>query len=119
MNTLAEIISTIAIVAIVILFLNPTGLTMPESTLSMLILGLIVAFLAFAALIWKEKSADEREQLHVFQSGRISFLIGTSILVIAIVSQVFTHEVDPWLVIALSVMVLSKLLMRVYSRFKM
>ena len=55
-----ETISAIAILGIAILFLNPGHLTMPDSMQSMLIIGLIVSFLTFAAYLFREKSSDER-----------------------------------------------------------
>ena len=49
-----ETISAIAILGIAILFLNPGHLTMPDNMQSMLIIGLIVSFLTFAAYLFRE-----------------------------------------------------------------
>ena len=116
---ITETLTTIAIFIIAIIFLNPGHLTMPDTVNSLLILGFIVAFLTFAAFVLKEKSKDEREELHILKAGRISYLSGVGILVIGIILQALKHEVDPWLVIAICVMVLSKIFSRIYSRFKM
>lgn len=116
---ITETISAFVILGITILFLNPGHLTMPKSMVSMLIIGLIVAFLAFAAFILKEKSSDEREAIHVLTAGRISYLVGVGTLIFGVIVQALSHNIDPWLVIALCTMVLSKLLSRAYSRFRM
>jgi len=114
-----ETISAVVILGITILFLNPGHLAMPDSLVSMLIVGLIIAFLTFAAFILKEKSADEREAMHILTAGRISYLVGVAALVMGIIFQGLNHEIDPWLVIALCAMVFSKLLSRIYSHLKM
>ncbi len=114
-----ETLSAIMILGITIIFLNPTSLTMPSSVQSMLILGLIMSFLIFAAFIFREQSGDERETMHRLVSGRISYLVGVGTLIIGIIVQTYMHQIDNWLVIAVCAMVLSKLLARIYSQFKM
>lgn len=114
-----ETLSAVVILAIAVLFLNPGHLSMPDTMQSMLIVGIILAFLTFAAFILKEKSSDERESLHILAAGRISYLVGVGTLILGIIVQGLNHNIDPWLIIVLCAMVLSKLLSRIYSRFKM
>lgn len=114
-----ETLSAIVILGIAIVFLNSGNLSMPSSVDSMLIVGLILAFLTFAAYVLREKSSDEREAIHVMKAGRYSYLVGVGTLIVGIVSQATTHEIDPWLVFALCAMVFSKLLSRIYLHFKM
>jgi uncharacterized membrane protein YiaA len=119
MKSLIETISTICIVSIAILFLNPTHLTMPDSFQTTLILSVIIAFLFFAAVLWREKPEDERDQSHIIHAGRLSYIIGVGLVVVGILLQAVKHEVDAWLVITLCDMVLSKFLSRLYFRLKM
>ena len=114
-----ETLSAIVILGIAIIFLNPSHLTMPDSMVSMLIVGLIIAFLTFAAYLFREKSSDERELVHVLTAGRISYLVGVGTLIFGIIIQALKHEIDPWLVIVLCSMVVAKLLSRIYSQIKM
>jgi hypothetical protein len=114
-----ESISAIAILGIAIIFLNPGHLTMPDSMVSMLIVGLIVSFLTFAAYLLREKSSDERETIHILSAGRISYLVGVGTLILGVVVQALKHEIDAWLVITLCAMIFSKLLSRIYSHFRM
>lgn len=116
---IVESISAIAILGIALLFLNPGHLAMPESLISMLVVGLIISFLTFAAYLFREQSSDERETIHILKAGRISYLVGVGALIVGIILQALKHEIDPWLVIALSAMVFSKLLSRIYSHFRM
>lgn len=114
-----ETISAVTILGIAILFLNPGHLTMPDTIVSMLIVALIISFLTFAAYLFREKSSDEREAVHILTAGRISYLVGVGTLIIGVILQALKHDIDPWIVIALCAMVFSKLLSRIYSNFKM
>ncbi len=114
-----ETVSALTILGIALLFLNPGHLAMPDSLVSMLIIGLIVAFLTFAAFIFRESSVDERESLHILRAGRISYLVGVAALITGVIIQTLMHEIDAWLIIALCAMIFSKLLSRIYSHFKM
>lgn len=114
-----ETLSATLILGIAILFLNPGHLTMPDTMVSMLIITLIISYLTFAAYLFREKSSDEREAVHILTAGRISYLVGVGTLIIGIILQALKHEIDPWLVIALCAMIFSKLLSRIYSHFKM
>ncbi|MFZ1721877.1 MAG: hypothetical protein WAU07_05225 [Microgenomates group bacterium] len=113
-----EVIIGIVLLGILGIFLNPTHLLMPDSINMMLILGLILGFLAFIGLVWREHASDEREVMHIGKAGRLSFFSGTSILVIGIVIQAMQHEIDPWLLYALSVMVLAKLVSRIFHNLR-
>lgn len=114
-----ETVSALVILGIAIIFLNPTHLTMPDTMVSMLIIGFIIAFLTFAAYLFRERSSDERESMHVLTAGRISYLVGVGTLIIGIILQALKHEIDPWLVIVLCSMILAKLTSRIYSQIKM
>lgn len=112
---LKEIIITLLLVVILGALLLPTKLLMPMSMDTMLILGLILFFFIFIAFFWKEKAADEREQIHQMNAGRTSFFIGTGLLLVGIVLQSFRHNIDPWLIYALIGMLVGKLVSRIYS----
>lgn len=116
---ITETLTLIIIFVIAIIFLNPGHLAMPDTINSILIFGFILAFLIFAAFIIREKSSDERESLHILKAGRLSYLTGVGVLVLGIIFQALKHEVDPWLVLAICAMTLSKIISRIYSRFKL
>ncbi len=79
---------------------------------SFFLIGLVLAFCFFAVFVWKERALDEREEQQRLMTGRIGFLAGAGLLVAGIIIQTLRHELDTWLVITLSGMVLAKLLTR-------
>lgn len=106
----SELFLSALIVSLLIVFLNPFNLLMPPSVVMMLIVGLIVFFGIFGAIIWKEKPRDEREALLSQRAGRIAFLTGTTVLVIGITYQEYYHTLDSWLIYALVAMILGKVI---------
>lgn len=117
-NTLQEIIVSLILIALLVFFLNPFQLWMPNALLMMMVLGLLVVFALFAGFVWRENARDEREGFHRMLAGRIAFLIGAATLVIGIVVQSFQHTLDPWLVIALGIMIFAKIIGLIYGRIK-
>jgi len=80
----------------------------------MLVLALVL-FGIFASFILREKTVDERDAVHETLAGRNAFLAGSTILILGIVVEGYTHTVDPWLVIALIVMIVVKIGTRFWS----
>ena len=117
-NSIQEIIISIVLVILLVLLLNPLYFWMPNMMLMTIIVGLVLVFSMFVVFVWREQAQDEREELHKLKSGRIAFLAGASILMIGIVVEGLSHDIDIWLIIALSVMILSKVIGLAYNRFK-
>ena len=115
---IGEIIISVCLAILLMLLASPIDLLMPTNTSVMLIGALVLVFLIFSTIVWKEKAADERENLHRLQAGRISFLIGSSILVLGIIVQSLRHDIDIWLILGLLGMVITKILSRIYSQIK-
>lgn len=113
-----EILSAFIILAIAMLFLTVSSLTMPSTLFSMLVVLLLLAFIVFTTFVLKEKPADEREAQLSQQAGRASFLAGVGILVIGIIYQAFMHNIDIWLVGALCLMVTTKLIFLILTNHK-
>lgn len=111
-NNLAETIVTIALLVIAVLLLNPFHFWMPDVVvICMLAIGLAL-FGVFASYILREQSVDEREAQHKSMAGRNAFLAGSAVIMLGIVVQGYTHNVDPWLVVALVVMIIVKIVTR-------
>ncbi len=113
---ISEVLAALILVGILIAFLNPMGLLMPETTFMLLLVILVLTYFIFMGFIWKESRGDEREQIHRLYGGRISFFTGSATLIVGIVMQSLRHEIDPWLIITLGIMILTKILMRIYSQ---
>ena len=72
--------------------------------------GLIV----WAGFILQEKPQDEREVVLKMRSGRIAYVSGLAILLLALIVQGLEHQIDPWIAVSLGVMVAAKLIARIY-----
>lgn len=117
-NFLQEIFVSATLVVLLVLFLNPFDFWMPNALLMMMVFGLVIVFAIFSSFIWKEYAKDEREILHRMLAGRTAYLAGTGVLVLGIIIQSFRHELDPWLVFALDIMILAKTIGLLYGRIK-
>lgn len=111
-----ETITAIFLIVLLSAFLHPTGLLMPKSMEMILLVLFILASFIFLALIWKEQAIDEREQAHQLSAGRISFFVGSSMLTFGIVYQALHHDIDPWLIVTLGIMILTKIIVRIYNQ---
>ena len=107
-NNIPEILIASTLVVLAFILLDPFGAFMPTSTQMMVLILFLVLFTAFFGLIWREKASDERENLHRLIAGRMGYLLGSSGLVVGIAIQSFSHQVDPWLIISLILMLLGK-----------
>jgi hypothetical protein len=105
---LSEMLVAIAIVVALTLLINPFHIIMTSALTLTLIMVLAVAVIAFAVFIWREKPSDEREALYSLKAGRISYLIGGAVLVLAIIVQSIHHHLDLWLAVTLGAMVVTK-----------
>lgn len=115
-NFTLEVVIAGVLIVCAVLVLNPFHFWMPH----MMVIGMLALFLAalavFGVFVLDEKPADEREEAHRSLAGRIAFLVGSAVLTLGIVAQELQEDsVDPWLVVALVLMVLSKIGTRIYS----
>jgi Na+/H+ antiporter NhaD/arsenite permease-like protein len=118
MKTKLEILAGIIVLIILIGFLNPTKLLMPDSLIKMLMVALILIFLFLIGLVWQEVPEDERDTQHISKSGRYAFIGGSIVLVLGISLQALRHSIDPWLLYALATMVLIKIISRLLHRIR-
>ena len=102
------------VLALSVVLLNPFGVFMPDMLVIALVAIMLVAFSFFSVFIIKESARDEREVLLRMVASRYAFLLGAAILMAGITYQTFSHDVDPWLVVALASMIGAKIITRVY-----
>ena len=117
-NFLQEVVVSLVLIILLVLLLNPFNFWMPTNVLIIMLVGLMVVFAMFTSFVWREDAKDEREVLHRMFSGRVAYLIGTGTLVLGIIIQCFWHQLDPWLVVTLGLMILAKILGIAYSKTK-
>ncbi len=114
-NNIKEIIITLCLISIAVLLLNPFNFWMPDMMVMCMLAIALALFGVFASFILREKIFDERDSLHRTLAGRNAFIGGATVLMIGIVVQGYTHTVDPWLVVALIVMIFAKITTRIWS----
>jgi len=115
MKNFKEILTALGLVVILTFLMDPMGMYYHNMTVVFSITILILLFVSFSIFVWKDKPADEREEVHQSFAGRVAFLSGTALMIIGVVVQSFNHAIDFWLVLALIVMIISKLIALRYS----
>ena len=100
--------SSATLICLGILLADPFDISMNNMVLIVVSGMLLASFALFAGLLWKERAADEREAVLVDKAGRFGYIAGMSTLTIGIVVQSFTHDVDVWLVLTVSMMIIAK-----------
>lgn len=111
-----ELLISFALLVLLVLLLHPFGFFMPGRMHMMMLLLVTIIFVIFAGFIWKEKARDERELLHRSIGSRFAFLSGMGILVIGVLMESIAKQLDPWLIVALCVMVIAKIIGLMYSQ---
>lgn len=114
-NNIKETIVTVSLIILSVLLLNPFHFWMPDMMVMCMLASSLVLFAIFASFILREKTVDERDDVHRTLAGRNAFLAGSAVLMLGIVIQGYTHSVDPWLVVALIAMILVKIVTRMWS----
>ena len=112
---LQELIAPSILIVLAILLLNPFHFWMPDMMVMGMLAALLVFFGVFTSFILKEKAFDERDDINRSLAGRNAFLAGSAVLMLAIVIQGYEHAIDPWVVIALIVMIIVKIATRFWS----
>ena len=115
---IGELILSIALIALLLFFLNPVLIFLPMPMHPFMIPLLVILFIIFAGMLWKERPTDEREQLHTFIASRFAYFAGVAILTIAIIIQHEQGSIDPWLIITICVMLLAKIIGLLYGHLR-
>ncbi len=114
-NNIFSIGIAVVLVGLLTLLSDPFMIWMPMGAQLAVLIAAAVVACVWAGFVMYEKAHDEREALHKMHAGRVAYLSGIAILTAALVVQGFTHTIDPWIPLALEVMVVSKLVARFYS----
>lgn len=104
-----------ALVVAAAVLIDPMHWFMPTMLQMAALAGLVAAFALLAVFLVREEARDEREEQLRQTSGRIGFLAGAGVLVVAIVVQGYLDMLDHWLVYALLAMILGKIGARIWA----
>lgn len=116
-NINLEIALSIGLVALGVLVLNPFDFWMPDVLMFCMAAGGLVAFGFFGTFVLHERAHDERDMNERSLAGRLAFLAGSGVLLLAILVEGYAHAVDPWLVFALAAMLFTKIGARLYREW--
>jgi hypothetical protein len=112
-----EVGSAVVFCVLALLLINPMHFWMPTMS-HMTVLGLAaIALAAFIVFVLRESAQDERDDTHRAMAGRAAFLAGSAVLILGIIVQNASHQIDTWLVATLIAMVLAKVVARMWSRW--
>ena len=114
-NNVTEKVVAGALILIVVLLLNPFHFWMPDMMVLGMLAAALVLFGLFASFILREDSQDERDEYHRTLAGRNAFLAGSAVLIVGIMIEGYRHAIDPWLVLALTAMLVVKIATRIWS----
>ncbi len=93
---------------------HPSGMSMPTMLSVSVLLGVYVVLMS---LVGEGKTIDEREMAHRYFSNRASLVAGTIVLSIGVLYQLFTHNLDYWLLAGLITINLVRIVSLIYSSY--
>lgn len=106
----------LSLAVLIFLLLNPFDWWMNDIVYMGIVAAMLILFVLFALFFWKEKPRDEREAAHASFAGRVAFLLGGGVIIFGVITQSFSHAIDPWLLAALLIMVAGKAAALTWSR---
>ncbi len=118
MKNLNELLLAVGLLVVLFLKLDPFHWFMPTATQMLLLVLFASAFSLYSGVIYREKARDERESLHLYRANRMGYLVGVVSISVVIVIQDIRHELDPYLLIILALMIVVKLITLLHARIK-
>ena len=111
-KSLLDIFLLLSLSVIAFLAVAPHAIIMP-SALQMLILAIVLVLTSgFLLFLWREQPDDERELQNQVIASRWAYIIGSIVLILALVIQSLKHHIDPAVPIALLAMIATKIIVQ-------
>lgn len=105
---LLDIVLLLGLAIIALLAIAPKTFIMPTSV-QMLTLAVVLGLIStFLVLLWREQPDDEREMQNQALASRSAYIIGSLVLIGALIIQSLDHDLDPAIPIALLSMIATK-----------
>ncbi len=115
MNKIIQISVVVLLTFLLLVLADLVPFWMPMMGEMIALMLVVVLLVVWAGFVMQEQTHDEREVLLKMKSGRVAYLSGLGVLLMALLVQGFAHTIDPWIAITLAVMVVVKLLARLYE----
>jgi len=118
MKALSETLLALAVLAVLFLKIDPFRWFMPTEAQMILLCVFAAGVALYAGVVFREQARDERESVHLYRASRWGYLVGVVSLSVLIVVQDVLHRLDPWLLVVLGVMVVTKLVILRWSDWR-
>jgi len=118
MKALSESLLALAVLAVLFLEIDPFHWFMPTEMQMILLCVFSAALALYAGVVFREQAKDERESNHLYRASRWGYLIGVVALAIVIVVQNVLRHLDPWLLVVLGMMVITKLVVLRWNQWR-
>lgn len=112
----SEIIVATILALLLILFVDPMGLSMSYDMHEFLLSLAVVVFGLYVGLFQSEDPTDERERWHVMVASRGGYVAALFTAAIGVFVQAMSGTVDTWLMIVLLMLVLARVLSGIWAR---
>lgn len=111
-KSLFDIVLLASLTVMAALTIAPKTLVMPTS-LQMLLLATVLGLVAsFLVLFWREQPDDEREVYNQALASRLAYVVGATVLIIAMLIESLHHQLDPAIPITLLAMIITKIIVQ-------
>lgn len=118
MKALTESLLAAAVVVVLFLKVDPFHWLMPTEIQMILLCCFAAALALYAGVVFREQAQDERESAHLYRASRWGYLVGVVALSVVIVVQDVLHQLDPWLMGILGLMVVTKLVVFRWAQWR-
>ena len=109
---LLDVVLLFGLATISLLAIAPKTFVMPTS-LQMIILAIVLGLMAiFLVFLWREQPSDEREMQNQVIASRLAYIIGSFVLISALIIQSISHDIDPAIPGALLAMIATKIIVQ-------
>ncbi len=111
-KSLLDIVLLLGLAMIAVLAIAPKTFVMPTS-LQMLILAAVLGLIAtFLVVFWREQPDDEREMQNQALASRSAYIVGSLVLIVALIIQSLNHTLDPSIPVTLLAMIATKIIVQ-------
>jgi len=118
MKALTESLLAVAVLAVLFLKMDPFHWFMPTEAQMLLLCVFAAAFALYAGVVFREQARDEREHQHLYLASRWAYLVGVVAVSVIIVVQDILHQLDPWMLAVLGIMVITKLVVLRWAQWR-
>lgn len=111
-KSLLDLVLILILALLSFIALAPEKIVMPNN-LQMLFVTITLALIAsFLVLFWRENPRDEREANNQAAASRMAYIVGTIVLIVAMLLQNLDHHPDPTEPVALLAMIATKIIVQ-------